>query len=109
MNKKKIECLVKALEKTNAKDIKIYDLKNRNNEYDIAIIATATAVRQVNAIISNVNEIAKEEGIKIKNVCGRNSNWVAIDLFDTVVHYFTFEERERYNLDSIYANCLIEK
>ena len=47
---------------------------------------------------------AKEGKIKIRNVEGRDSTWILIDLYDIILHLFTKEERANYDLDSLYMD-----
>lgn len=95
---------IESLEACNAKDIKIYDLKGYNPFFDYAIVATAIADRQLNALPTHIEEEAKNNNFKIRNIVGRNSGWLLIDLYDVMVNFFTLEERTRFDLDKMWAN-----
>lgn len=101
---KQLLCAIESLKSCNAKDIKIYDLRGYNPFFDYAIVATAIAERQINALTSHIEEETKKEGVKIRNVVGRNSGWLLIDLYDVMVNFFTLEERTRFDLDKMWAN-----
>ena len=104
MDNKLLKSAIESLEACNAKDIKIYDLKGYNPFFDYAIIATAIADRQINALSSHIEEEAKKNNFAIRNIVGRNSGWLLIDLFDVMVNFFTLEERTRFDLDKMWSN-----
>ena len=95
---------IKALEGCNAKDIKIYDLRNYNPFFDYAIVATAIAERQINALAMHIEKEAKDNNFNIRNIVGRNSGWLLVDLNDVMVNFFTLEERTRFDLDKMWAS-----
>ena len=45
-----------------------------------------------------------EAGFDVRNVEGKNTAWVVVDCHDVLVHVFTREEREHYNLEKIYMD-----
>ena len=99
---------INALEGCNAKDIKIYDLRGFNPFFDYAIVATAIAPRQINALSSHIEEEAKKNDFKIRNMVGRNSDWLLVDLYDVMINFLTLEERTRFDLDKMWANRIID-
>lgn len=103
-NKVLLKGAISALEACNAKDIKIYDLKGFNPFFDYAIVATAVAERQINALLPHMEEEAENNNFKIRNAVGRNSGWLLIDLNDVMVNFFTYEERLRFDLDKMWSN-----
>lgn len=94
---------INALAHCNAKDIKIYDLRGFNPFFDYAIIATAVAERQLDALISNIEDEASKSNFTIRNCVGRGSKWVLIDLHDVMVNFFTYEERLHFDLDKMWS------
>lgn len=101
---KVLKSAINALEHCNAKDIKVYDLRGHNPFFDYAIVATAVADRQLNALITQIQEESEKEGFEIRNCVGRGSNWVLVDLHDVMVNFFTYEERLHFDLDKIWSN-----
>lgn len=95
---------INALQHCNARDIKVYDLRGYNPFFDYAIVATAVAFRQLNALITQMHEEAEKEGFEIRNCVGKDSNWVLIDLNDVMVNFFTYEERLHFDLDKMWSN-----
>lgn len=99
-----LKSAIESLEACNAKDIKIYDLRGYNPFFDFAIVATAIADRQINALSSKIEEASKQYNFKIRNIVGRNSGWLLVDLHDIMINFFTLEERTRFDLDKMWAN-----
>ncbi|CDR31096.1 ribosome-associated protein [Acholeplasma oculi] len=84
------------LEKINAKDIAVYEFKEKSPFYDYFIVGTVNE-RAGNAAISYFNSELQSE---IKHVEGKkNTSWVLIDLGDVVVHLFSESDREFYGFD----------
>jgi len=99
-----LDLIKDALDKVKAKDVKIYDLRGISPLFDFTIIATVDVARQANACIEHIAEGEKENKLKIRNVEGRDTTWILVDLYDVVLHIFTPEERSNYDLDRLYLN-----
>jgi ribosome-associated protein len=93
-----------ALDKVKATDVKIYDLRGISPLADFTIVATVDVARQANACIEHIADEEKNQKLKIKNVEGRDTTWILVDLYDVILHIFTPEERSNYDLDRLYLN-----
>jgi len=72
---------------------------------DFFVIITAQSNRQMRAIASKLNEVAKEvTGHKGRLEGDNHSEWLLMDLDTVVVHVFTPEAREFYNLETLWAD-----
>ena len=40
----------------------------------------------------------------VRNIEGKNTAWVVVDCHDVLVHVFTSEEREHFNLEKMYLD-----
>lgn len=101
---KKIDIILDALEDVNAKDIEIYDMREKSPFFDFLIISSATSNRQLKASISHVTDDLAKAGYDVPRVEGKNSNaWVLLDCKDIIVNVFTQEERAYYNLEKMLA------
>lgn len=89
------------LEKIDARDIKIYDVKNSSPFFDYILIATTDSERQADAFASYLK---KDESLDVKNVEGKETSWLLCDLKDVLVHVFTQQDRENYALDKLYLD-----
>lgn len=98
----KIELIINALEDVNAKDIEVYDMREKSPFFDYLVIATATSNRQLQASIQHINDDLSKERFSHPRVEGKNSNsWVLIDCKDIIVNVFTKEEREFYDIEKM--------
>lgn len=89
--------VVKVLDDLKAKDIKVYDFNKTSPFYDYFIIATVNE-RQANAAANNLKQTFRED---LKNIEGKSSGWVLVDMNDIVIHLFKAEDREFYGLDKM--------
>jgi ribosome-associated protein len=69
--------------------------------FDFCVLATGRSDRQVYAIVEEIYHFCKKHEIPRKPVEGE-SGWILIDCLDVVVHAFSEEMRERYQLDNLW-------
>lgn len=95
---------IDCLKDVNAKDIRIYETKSSNPFFSYVVVATAVASRQMDGLASIISEKSKEKGFSVRNIEGRGgSGWMLVDLNDVIINLFTLEERNRYDLDKLFA------
>ena len=99
-----LELIKDALDKVKAKDIKVYDLRGISPLADFTVVATVDVARQANACIEHMHENQRDNKLRIKNVEGRDTTWILIDLYDVILHIFTPEDRRNYDLDRLYID-----
>mgnify|MGYP002521614431 CR=1 FL=1 len=98
-----LEQIIKVLEDKKAIDIKKVDIKDKTTIADYFVIASGTSSTHIKALADNVEENLKEQGIKPVKIEGYNSGtWILMDYSDVIVHIFTEEEREHYNLEDLW-------
>ena len=69
------------------------------------VIANGNSRTQIRALSDEVDVKLKEAGIPPINVEGRgNGTWELIDFGPVVVHIFSREARDFYNLDKLYGD-----
>jgi ribosome-associated protein len=87
-----------------ASDILLLDIHDVSTIADYFVIATAGSERQTTAIVKDVTEKVQEEyHRKPLNPRGDASGWVLLDYGDVVVHLFSPEQREFYNLEELWS------
>jgi ribosome-associated protein len=101
-----MEVAVKAADEKHANDIKVLNISEVSIMADYFVIMDASSQRQVDAIVQSVLDKAGENKIDVGHVEGnRNSGWVLIDLHDVIIHVFTSEQRDFYNLEKLWSNA----
>ena len=105
MNSEQLSDLViEALDDIKARDIVKLDVRDMTTVTDYMIVASGTSNRHVKALVDNVTEKAREAGHRPIGVEGEEgSEWVLLDLQDTLVHVMLPKVREFYNLEKLWS------
>lgn len=73
---------------------------------DYFVVCHGNSEKQVGAIVDQVAEVARENGVEVGRIEGKESGkWVLVDLGDIVLHVFHAEERSFYNLEKLWADA----
>lgn len=102
-----LKTIVNSLDKVKSEDIIIYNMKGHSPLFDYIMIATVDSNRQADAVTSYLKDDLSKAGYDVRNVEGKNTAWVLVDCHEVLVHVFTKEERDFFNLEKIYMD--IEK
>jgi ribosome-associated protein len=98
------ELVVEALEDGKGKDIVRLNVRNMTTVTDYMVVASGTSNRHVNALAEAVAEKSKAAGHRPIGVEGESgSEWVLLDLGDTLVHVMLPRVREFYNLEKLWS------
>ncbi len=105
-----IQRIIEGIQEKKGRDIVHIDLTN--HEYATTtgfVIGTGNTKIQVEAIADSVREYVQEKtGQKPFNYDGyQNSQWIVIDYGTVFAHILLPEERERYNLEELWADANI--
>ncbi|NLN48454.1 MAG: ribosome silencing factor [Clostridiales bacterium] len=104
--KEKKEKTVEILINKKAENIKVIDIGELSVVADYFIIATGTSTTHVQSLSENLEELLAVEGYKIHHKEGyRSGRWILMDYNDIVIHLFSKEEREFYNLERLWADA----
>ncbi len=96
---------VKALDEKKGKDIQVIDIREVSVIADYFVIASASNVNQVEAMVDSVEESLGKAGFEPRQIEGsRNSSWVLMDYEDVIVHIFDEENRLFYDLERIWRD-----
>ncbi len=110
-NNELIQLIIEGIQEKKGRDIVHIDLSKI--EYATTtgfVIGTGNTKIQVEAIADSVREyVQKKSGLKPSNYDGyQNSQWIVIDYGTIFAHIFLSEERERYNLEELWADADIK-
>ena len=101
---KLVDAIVNGIEEKKGEDIVVVDLEGVEGAIcKFFVICTGNSPIQVDAICDSVEEFArKEAGEKPVRIAGReNSQWVAMDYTDVIVHIFLPDVRDDYRIDDL--------
>ena len=93
-----------------ALDVIIIDVQKITTLTDFFVICTSESEPQTRAITDHINEQMKKEGLKAWHIEGyENLDWVLMDYVNIVVHVFSRESRDYYDLERLWADGQITK
>ena len=93
-----------------ALDIIIIDVRKITTLTDFFVVCTSESEPQTRAITDHINQKMKEEGVKSWHIEGyENLDWVLVDYINIVVHIFSKDAREYYELERLWADGNITK
>jgi ribosome-associated protein len=88
-------------------EIVVLDMRGLASYTDFLAICTARNERQARAVVDEVKLRLKQEhellpgGVDGEGAAG----WIVLDYLDAVLHVFTAEERERYQLEDLWREA----
>jgi ribosome-associated protein len=103
-----VEQAVEALEDKKAEEVTVIDIREVSSIADYFIIANGSNPNQLNAMQDAVDEVFYKNGIQAKQTEGNmNSTWILMDYSDVIVHLFSKEDRQFYNLERLWKDGTI--
>ena len=95
-----------ALDDKKGENIQILEIGQVSVIADYFVIANGNNPSQITALVDSVDEAVIKAGFPGPRIEGhQNSSWVLMDFGDVIVHVFSREDREFYNLERIWADC----
>jgi ribosome-associated protein len=111
MNQAQSEQLARALaaiaDSKKAEELLVLDMRKLVAYTDFLVIGTARNERQARAIVDEVRvRVKRESGLLPGGVdSGGDAGWTILDYLDCVLHVFTPEARERYELEDLWRDA----
>lgn len=99
--------LAEVADSKGATEIVVLDMRKLVSYTDYLAICTARNERQARAIVDEVKlRLKQEHGLLPGGVEGEGAaGWIVLDYLDAVLHVFTAEERERYQLEDLWREA----
>ena len=87
-------------------DIVVLDLKGVYGATDFFVIATGTSDRQMKSLADEISQEGRKTGFGRFGRAGYDqAHWILLDYIDVVVHLFTDEYRQYYDLEMLWADA----
>lgn len=100
-----VDIIIKAIDEKLGKEIKVLDFQGVSSLMDYFVICHADSARQIQAIVDAIEVSLKQAGYELKSIQGNaDSGWVLVDAYDVIVHVFSKEQREFYQLEYLWAD-----
>ena len=98
------EAIYEILDNKKAKDVKILHVEKKTVIADYFVICTGNSSTQVKSLADEVEYKTTIRGKGPTHVEGKgNISWIVIDYDNVIVHIFSREARDFYNLDKLYS------
>ena len=98
-----ITFVARKLDDGKAEKIVKIDVRKISSITDVMMIATGTSTRHVMALAHHlVVDLKKQKIIPLNDVHQGDGNWAIVDLGSVLVHIFTAEAREKYDLEGLW-------
>jgi ribosome-associated protein len=89
-----------------AVDVVVLNMRDASSVTDYFLICSGSSERQVRAIADAIDEASGPSGIAPLGIEGyREGRWILMDYGDVIVHVFSQDTREYYDLERLWANA----
>lgn len=97
---------VKFLDDKKAENIVILDLRKVANISDYFVVATAANAPHLKSLSDGLQRLFKNEQYEGYRAAGSgDSGWVIVDYYGVMVHVFSFEMRNLYDLEQLWKDA----
>jgi len=87
-------------------NITVLDISPLSTIADIFVVCSADNVRQLNALRQSILDQLRDERVRPERAEGvAEAGWIVLDYGDVIVHLFTREQREFYQLENLWAEA----
>jgi ribosome-associated protein len=91
---------------TRCRDVAVLNLVGLWPVADYFVLATGASPRQMRAVCNQIEELAGKMGSKTFSRSGyEGETWIVVDFIDVVVHLFSGESRQYYDLDNLWCDA----
>lgn len=97
--------IVGSLEDKKGEDILLLDIKNIASFTDYFVLCTGTSDRMLDALAESTLETVRKRHRKAGRRQGEaHEGWVVVDYGDVVVHLFSPDQRDYYDLEDLWQD-----
>ena len=99
------KAIAQVLDKKKAIDIKAIHITEYSIVADYFIVASGTSNTHVKSLADDLEFEIKKLGVEPDHIEGRATGWILLDYGSVIVHVFTPESREYYNLERLWSDA----
>ena len=97
--------IVRVLDKKKARDIKAIEIAEHSIVADYFVICSGTSNTHVKSLADEIEYELKEQGVAPYHIEGKATGWILLDYSSILVHVFTGETREYYNIERLWQDA----
>ena len=101
------KAIVRVLDDKKAEEIKVIKTSEHTIISDYFIVANGSSNTHVKALADEVECEMSKKGIEPMHIEGRATGWILLDYNEVLVHIFTKESRDFYNLERLWTDAEI--
>jgi len=96
----------RVLDEKKAGDLRVLDVSAQSSITDYLVLATATSEPHLRALRVELEKAIDASEHKIVGMeTAQESGWIAVDVFDVMIHLFTPETRAKYGLENLWKDA----
>ena len=96
---------VRALTKIKGQNIRLIKIRDISSIADYFVVASGSSKTQVKALADEVESRLDDAGVGVSHIEGyRSDTWILLDYVDVVVHVFSDEARDYYDLERLWQD-----
>lgn len=97
--------IAKVLDNRKGLDVKVIKIGDISILADYMVIATGNSSTHVKSLADYVEYELDQKGISVSHIEGhRSDTWILLDYIDVIVHIFSEEARQYYDLDRLWED-----
>ena len=98
------EAIAEVLDSKKGRDIKVLHVEDKTVIAEYFVLCTGNSSTQIKALAGETEYRMGLRGVDPYQIEGRDNNsWLLLDYSNVIVHIFSRESREFYNLDKLYG------
>lgn len=96
--------VIEKIEDMKGRDIVALNITDKASFADYMVICSGSSNRHVKSIANSVGMECRAKGLEPLGMEGNDvGEWALVDLGDIIVHVMTDEQRDKYNLEQLWA------
>lgn len=98
--------LARALDAKKALDVRVLEVEDLTTVTDFFVIATGTSTTHVGALADEADYQLGQQGVNVLRTEGHDGKrWILLDYGSVIVHIFTKEAHDYYDLEHLWADA----
>ncbi len=91
-----------------ARDITVLDVRGQTIIADFFVMCSGTSITHIKSIVEGVQDRLREEArLRAKSEGDAQSYWMILDYSDVILHVFSEETREFYDLERLWSDAKV--